>query len=556
MPPTADHTPIIGSSECFFESKPTTIAGDFIKIAHPPLLTLTRTRKSVSWAPRIALAYSITHINDMSEKDIKSIWYEQKDYKAFKKKDCKESAILATEEGLLDKERKEKKNRWEGLAVCTRRSGPKLAVQDPASTKKPARRPGLGCRQYSDSVLVAPRRRLPSPNSPTQLLRSAVEDLGDTTATRNIHRWASSSMSCVNEQVASPHANGAAASKSMTREDRRILTRHLSDSMLAMPIRLISPKREEASSDMDENVICDPASAGRPERGGGSRCSLLKKQLSDSALVKPRRGVRLLPLQQTAIKELEEDEISLLSFDFDEVGSPSSQYGIFAGPFSDSVLSIPEGYLMSPQRTNTVVEDNEDMNEGSLRTMDLESYGIDYEDEKERSLSIQDIERHCGSRRAESQQSQQGGNKATSEAETELSLSAGCFLEEDLEEDLSMLTNNKKSSPKDETGLGNQTNFLARCNDSLLLLHAGGGSWAKNLRRQQSRETRNDHSDPLLRLRAQGVRGKSLSEQVRRNRSDSTLISVDVAPLKTRKQDPKTPVRRTDPRMRSTNAAW
>ena len=500
------------------------------------------------------MAYSITHVNDMSEKDIKAIWYEPKDYKAFKN-DSKESAILAKER-RLGKKRKEKKNRWEGLAVCTRRSGPKVAVQDPASTKKPARRPGLGSRQYSDSILVRPRRRPPSPNSPTQLLTSAG-GLGGGTATRNIHRWASSSMSCVNDEVTSPHANGVAASKSMTREDRRKLTQHLSDSMLAMPRRLISPKKEEASSDVDEAAVCDAES----ERHKGSRCSLLRKQLSDSALVKPRRGDRLLPLQRTAIEELEEDNISLLSFGSDEVESPSSQCDIFARRFSDSVLSIPQGYLMSPPRANAVIEDNEeDINEGSLRTMDLETDGIDYKDEKERSISIQDIEIHsCGSR-TESQQLQQNDETSTSEAETEteteteLRLSKAYFLERDLS---MSFTNNKNSSPEDETVLGSQTKFLARCNDSLLLIHADGGSWAKNLRRQRSRETRNDHSDPLLRLRAQGVRGKSLSEQVRRNRSDSTLISVDVAPLKTRKQNPTTtPVGTTGPRMKSTNAAW
>jgi hypothetical protein len=500
MPPTAnEHTgTIIGSSECVFESKPSTTITDFIKMTQPPLRT--RTRKLVSWAPRIALAYSITHVNDMSDEDIEAIWYEQKDYRAFKR-DCKRE----------DKERKEEnknKNRWEGLVVRTptRRCGPKLAIQDLASTKKPVIRPGLGRKQYSDSMLVRPRRQPSSPNSPTAQLLTTSEGLGGrTTETQNIHRWASSSMSCVNEVIMSPQAHGTAASKSTTREDRRTLTRNLSDSMLAMPRRQISPRKKDAES-------------GFPEINKGSRYSLLQKQLSDSALVKPRRGsIGLLPLQQTAIEELEEDDISLLSFDSDEVASPSSQYGIFAGHVSDSVLSIPEGDIMSPPRANAVVEDNEDsINERSLRTMDLETDRIDYNDEKERSMSIQDIEIHCaaGSRSGESQQLQQSGTTATSEAETELSLSTACLFEGDLSISLS-------------PGLGNQTKFLARCNDSLLLLHAEAGSRANNLRRQQSRrETRNEHSDPLLRLRAQGVRGKSLSEQMRKNRSESTLISA------------------------------
>lgn len=92
MAPNAKHTSIIGSSESVFESSPTTIT-EAIKITQPPLTTRTRTRKSVSWAPS-ALAYNITHIKDMSEEYIKTVWYEPKDYKAFKK-DCRESAILA-----------------------------------------------------------------------------------------------------------------------------------------------------------------------------------------------------------------------------------------------------------------------------------------------------------------------------------------------------------------------------------------------------------------------------------------------------------------------------
>jgi hypothetical protein len=77
--------------------------------------------------------------------------------------------------------------------------------------------------------------------------------------------------------------------------------------------------------------------------------------------------------------------------------------------------------------------------------------------------------------------------------------------------------------------------FLARCNDSLLLLHdaeAAGGLRENNLRGRQSKETRNVHSDARLRRRhAQGVRvekslSKGMSEQIGGNRSDSTLISV------------------------------
>jgi hypothetical protein len=501
MPPTANHTSIIGWSEYVFDSKPTTIT-DFNKIAQPPLTT-RRTRKSVSWAPSIALAYSITHVNDMSEEEIKAVWYEPKDYKAFKKA-CKESAILA-----------EKKNRWEGqFLVRTKRSGPTLTVQDPATTKKPARRPGLGNKQYSDSMLVRPRRRPPSPNSPKPLLTSK-DLLGGRIATRNLHRWASSSMSCVNEAITSPRADGAAASKPMTREDRRTLTRHLSDSMLAMPRRLMSPRKEKVSSDVDEAAACG-AESGRPEINKGSRYRFLQKQQSDSALVKPRRGFRLLPLQQTAIKEMEEDEISLLSFDSGEVlESPSSQCGIYAGHLSDSVIIVPEGDLMSPSKANEVVGGgDEDINEGSLRTMDLETDGVDCkQDEKARSLSILDIEIHFASR-TESQQLQRSGNTATTEAETELSLSAACFFEGDL----SMPLTNSNSSPEDETDIGIQTKFLARMNDSndsLLLHHAEqAGTKAKNLRRKQwsSRETRNEDSESLLRPRAQGVRGKSLSE--------------------------------------------
>jgi predicted secreted protein len=99
MAPSANHTSIIGSSEYVFESNPKMITDFIKKMTQPPLTRRTR-KKSVSWAPSV-LAYSITHVNDMSEKYIKTVWYEPKDYKAFKK-DCKESAILAIRrEGLL-----------------------------------------------------------------------------------------------------------------------------------------------------------------------------------------------------------------------------------------------------------------------------------------------------------------------------------------------------------------------------------------------------------------------------------------------------------------------
>lgn len=88
MAPSANHTSILGSS-----------GTDFIKIIQPAP-RLTRTKKSVSWAPK-ALAYSIPHVNDMLEEEINAVWYGRKDYKAFKN-DCKASAILAREGRLLD----------------------------------------------------------------------------------------------------------------------------------------------------------------------------------------------------------------------------------------------------------------------------------------------------------------------------------------------------------------------------------------------------------------------------------------------------------------------
>jgi hypothetical protein len=281
---------------------------------------------------------------------------------------------------------------------------------------------------------------------------------------------------CVNEEVTSPEANGAAASKSMTREDRQRLNRHLREAL----------------------VLCNAESGRLENNEEAGRHSLLQKQRSDSPsspLAKPRREVRLLPLQKTAIKELEEDEISLVSMDSDEVASPSSQH------FSDSALSVAERDLMSLPRPNAAVEDNEDIDEGSLLTMDLEADGIDYqEDENERSLSIQDIDTRCGSSGTEAQrlaqQSARSTVAATPQAETELNLSSARLFGGDFSMSL------KSNSSEDETGLGNQTKFLARCNDSLLLL-------------QHDEKTRNYYYDALLRHRAlEEVRGKSIPEQV------------------------------------------
>ena len=96
---------------------------------------------------------------------------------------------------FLKKERKEK-NRWEeeeGLVRNSRRY-PELAVEDPASTTKPARRPGLGSRQCSDSMLLKPRRQPSSPNSPTQLTHESLAGAGNISARtpRNMRRWTSS----------------------------------------------------------------------------------------------------------------------------------------------------------------------------------------------------------------------------------------------------------------------------------------------------------------------------------------------------------------------------
>jgi hypothetical protein len=220
------------------------------------------------------------------------------------------------EELIFSKKDRKEKNRWEAGLVLTTSSVINLAVQDPASP----RRPGLGSKARSDSMLMRPRRQpgAASPDSSPilqQLLTN--EDLSGKSATRNKNRWTSTSMPpscCVNEEVTmSPQAEngGVTASKKamMTRAD-------LKDSRLAMPTRcpaVPSLQKGEISSDLDK--ACSAAS-GRPAeiRNKGGRYSLLQKRQSDSALVKPRRrGDRLLlPLQQTAIQEWEEDELCLL----------------------------------------------------------------------------------------------------------------------------------------------------------------------------------------------------------------------------------------------------
>jgi hypothetical protein len=68
----------------------------------------------------------------------------------------------------------------------------------------------------------------------------------------------------------------------------------------------------------------------------------------------------------------------------------------------------------------SVVEDNEDIKEGSLGSMCLEAEGIDYNDEheNERSLSIQDIEMRSKSLSESRQRLQQSNVTATSQAAT------------------------------------------------------------------------------------------------------------------------------------------
>ena len=183
---------------------------------------------------------------------------------------------------FLKNERKEK-NRWEeeeGPVRNSSRSCPELAVQDPASNTKPARRPGLGSRQCSDSMLLRPRRQPSSPNSPTQPTREGLGGGNILTATRNMRRWASSSsMCCVKEEVMLPQLNGASTSKPMNCPDRRRLTRHLSDSMLAMPRRFPITTKKEADEDPvrgAESSFLDRKKSHRYDHS-----SLLQNQRSD-----------------------------------------------------------------------------------------------------------------------------------------------------------------------------------------------------------------------------------------------------------------------------------
>jgi hypothetical protein len=378
---------------------------------------------------------------------------------------------------LLSSEETRNIHRW---APETRRGDPKLVVQDPASTTKPARRQGLD----SDSTLITPRRRPSSPNSPTELLAS--EDLGARIATQ------SSSTFCENEEgVSSPQA-----SKSITREYRETLMPRLMDSMLP-------PKKDETTAEVDEafSVCCSPESGSLP-----------------SLTLAPRRGDRLLsPLQQTTIEELEQTELSLVFIDYDEAHSPSnSQCDIFGEHFSDSAISITErDDLLSPPATaNAVVENNEDIKEESLRTMDLEANEIEYKGhENERSLSIQDIKLRTGGR----SKSQQSDNTAPT---TEMSSATACLLEGDFSRPLT-----RSSNSEDETDLGGRTTrrrLLARSNDSMRLLHAG--TREKNPRGWQSRrDTRNGNYDaPTRRRLGQGTRGESINEPIGGNISDLT----------------------------------
>jgi hypothetical protein len=144
---------------------------------------------------------------------------------------------------------------------------------------------------------------------------------------------------------------------------------------------------------------------------------------------------------------------------------------------------------------HSVVEDKEDIYEGSLGslgTLDLEADGIDRnEHENERSLSIQDIEMRFCSRK----ESQKSNITATTQGTT--STSTSCLFEEVF----SMSSTKINSSEEDDRTLGNQTKFLASCNDSR----------EKNRKGCQSRETRHVNYNARRRLRAQGVRGTSPS---------------------------------------------
>jgi hypothetical protein len=341
-------------------------------------------------------------------------------------------------EGIGGRNETQNMHRWasSSMSCVAARRDPRL---DPASTRKPPTRPGLGSRQCSDSMLLRPRRRPSSPNSPTELL--TIDGIGGKVATRVIDRWESSSASCVNEELTPPQANGAAVSK--PQEDRRTLNPRLWNSML-------SSEMEETTSDVDEeDSACSWSTESR-----GRHSWILRKQLSESALVNAEtRGVRLLlPFQPTAIEELEEDVMSRLIIDSGEAKPlSSSQIGVSAEHFSDSATSSITGRdIMSP-----TVEDEESL--GSLRTMVLEADGIKKkeDDQSEGLLWTQEIEMHCAGGRTEGCQLLQR------------SVSIACSL---VECDDFSKPPAKNNNSEDDTGLGNQTTFLARCNDSLMLL--------------------------------------------------------------------------------------
>jgi ribonuclease HII len=216
---------------------------------------------------------------------------------------------------------KEKRNRWEGL-VRTERTGPKLTVQDPSSTHEAATSPGLGSIQCSSSMLLRPTRRLESPISPNE------GQVGRNEAT--LKGLASSSKACVvHEEAMSPQTNRTAASKSLTRKDRRALTRNLKDSILPIPSRLKSPKIERR------------------------RVGSVQRQKSDSALVKPMPKDRVLPLLQTAIEELEAgDEIALVSIDSYAIESPTTFRWVVGEHLNDLSASSHSAPLPPPPLEN------------------------------------------------------------------------------------------------------------------------------------------------------------------------------------------------------------
>ena len=274
----------------------------------------------------------------------------------------------------------------------------------------------------------------------------------------------------------------------------------------------------------------------------------------------------------------------------EEESPPSSQCDIFAGHSSSAASSRTERELMLLTITNDAVEDNnEDIKEGSLRNMVLEADRIDDkddDDDNDGSLWIQDIQMRSGSRITSSLQSSLSDlsssisylsmsstksnslddeidcpgiitkflantndslrlrnaevagsrgkklrgrqSRTPSQALTDLRLSPAYLFEGDF------------AMSEDETCSDDDTKFLANCNDSLLLHHAGeAGSRETNLRaRHQSSESRND----LRRRRFEGLlHSKIRSEQRIGNMSDSTLISLDADALKARKRDLTTP---------------